>query len=81
MPQILKQSESASVLNNGLKKRFTVGINRMSSYVPCIHQQKDCGKEDIQIWRNVSHVSRLDALKKKRKGKRDTHKKRKKSGR
>lgn len=42
--------------------RFTVGLKCVLRLVPCIHQQKDCGKEDIRIWRNVSHVSRLDAL-------------------
>lgn len=35
--------------------------------VPCIHQQRGCGTEDILIWRNVSHVFLLDDLREKEK--------------
>lgn len=37
--------------------------------VPCIHQQRDCGRVDIPIWRNVSHVSLLGDLRVKEKKK------------
>jgi len=45
--------------------------------VPCIHQQRDCGREDIPIWRNVSHASLWDDLRD-RTGGRETEREREK---
>ncbi len=42
---------------------------RVRVRVPCIHQQRGCGREDIPIWRNVSHASLLDDLREKKKEK------------
>lgn len=36
--------------------------------VPCIHQQRGCGRGDIPIWRNVFHVSLLGDLREKERG-------------